>query len=71
MSPCATQYTSREPASEQQRINEYSSMVVLKQAVQLGVKEQLQVADKKIKEKIRHKFFAAGNKQAADDGSGS
>jgi len=46
-------------------------MVVLKQAVQLGVKEQLQVADKKIKEKIRHKFFAAGNKQAADDGSGS
>ncbi|WP_294041066.1 hypothetical protein [Thiolapillus sp.] len=47
------------------KIKEHSSAAVLKQAAQFGVKEKLQLADRKIKEKIREKLLRKRRGKAA------
>jgi hypothetical protein len=46
------------------KVKEHSSAAVLKQAAQFGVKEKLQLADQKIKEKIRQKILLRKQKRA-------
>lgn len=60
------------------KVKEHSSAAVLKQAAQLGVKEKLELADKKIKEKIQEKLLrnksglpANGKREKAGSTSGA
>ncbi|WP_457668784.1 hypothetical protein [Thiolapillus sp.] len=51
------------------KVKEHSSAAVLKQAAQFGVKEKLQLADRKIKEKIREKLLRKRRKKTVRRGT--